>query len=497
MIKLRMDVDYPYSSRFQSFLATALDQKTPRKGYLKNAKILAKMINESPKELKAYWFFTPYTIPDAEMLSLLNPERHEVGLHVARDPYGELAHLEKATGRKVKYYTVHGTARLAARLIWRRKLGQKVVPIPKDFPLIFLYAFPTLNFDWICYHNSLLQSLLTARASVAKGEIIHMHPEWLFQRGTLNHRGPYYHALKFLLETDKDMEGLVTRKKVFAKMADFWGAVDYTQNRVPTKKFLEKLTDRDVDIYDFAERKWCCPVHSPPVVWRRTVENVALLHVTSYDEWWEKIGKKTRNVVRKAEKNGVTTAVVEPDAAFAEAVWKIYRETPIRQGRPFPHYNISMRYLRIALPAARESSTFIGAYYQNELIGFIQLTRGDQTAAIAQILSLQRHMDKSVNNALVAKAIQVCAETHVEWVLYGRMGNHPSLDSFKENNCFENYPLTRFYVPLSRKGKLAMALGLHRDLKDTVPQWLKGPLFPVYNWASRAKRSVRLLLRGK
>jgi hypothetical protein len=494
MIKLRMDVDYPYSSRFQSFLATALDQKTPRKGYLKNAKILAKMINESPKELKAYWFFTPYTIPDAEMLALLDPERHEVGLHVARDPYAELETLEKATGRKVNYYTVHGTARFVARLMWRRKLKERVVPIPKDFPLIFLYAFPTLNFDWLCYHNP-HQCLSIAQASVEKGEIIHVHPEWLFQRGTLNHRGPYYEPLRTLLETDGDMAGLVTRKKLFLKMASFWGAIDYMQNRVPSRELLEKLGERGIDIYSFVERGWCCPLSNPPNNWRKTKENIALLHLTSYEEWWEKIGKKTRNVVRKAEKNGVTTSVAEANVALAEGVWKIYRETPIRQGRPFPHYTTSLDYLRKALPSARDC-TFIGAYYDKELVGFIQLAEGDRTAAIAQILSYQRHMDKSVNNALVAKAIQVCAEKHIEWVMYGRMGNHPSLDSFKENNCFESYPVTRYCVPLSMKGRLAVVLGLHKDLKDTVPQRLKGPLFPVYNWVSRAKRNVRLLLRG-
>ena len=48
MIKLRMDVDYPYPSRFQSFLFTVLNRKIG-KNYLKNSKIIAKMVNESPE----------------------------------------------------------------------------------------------------------------------------------------------------------------------------------------------------------------------------------------------------------------------------------------------------------------------------------------------------------------------------------------------------------------------------------------------------------------
>ncbi len=94
MIKLRLDVDYPYPSRLQSFLFTALNIKQAV-NYLKNSKIIAKMINESPQEIKAYWFFVPQTTPDSELLALLNKDRHEVALHVATQPYPEWKNLKK------------------------------------------------------------------------------------------------------------------------------------------------------------------------------------------------------------------------------------------------------------------------------------------------------------------------------------------------------------------------------------------------------------------
>jgi hypothetical protein len=56
MIKLRLDVDYPYPSRLKSFFFTALNIKRPSKGYVENSKIIAKMINESEEEIMAYWF---------------------------------------------------------------------------------------------------------------------------------------------------------------------------------------------------------------------------------------------------------------------------------------------------------------------------------------------------------------------------------------------------------------------------------------------------------
>ena len=100
MIILYVDVDYAYPSRFKSFLATVLKRKIG-KDYLKNSKIIATMINETRREVKAYWFFTPYTTPDGELLELLRADRQEVALHVANNPYAELERLEKVTGRKV------------------------------------------------------------------------------------------------------------------------------------------------------------------------------------------------------------------------------------------------------------------------------------------------------------------------------------------------------------------------------------------------------------
>jgi hypothetical protein len=53
-------------------------------------------------------------------------------------------------------------------------------------------------------------------------------------------------------------------------------------------------------------------------------------------------------------------------------------------------------------------------------------------------------------------------------------------------------PLTRYYIPLTLKGKIILKLGLHKDLKDSMPQWLKKPLFPVFNWVSRIKTLIKL-----
>jgi hypothetical protein len=490
MIKLRIDVDYPYPSRTKSFLYTFLNSKTV-KNYLKNSKILARMINESPREIKAYWFFTPHTIPDRELLGLLDWNKHEVALHVANNPYAELKLLEETTRRKIRYYTVHGTARLLARVMWRRKLWEAKTRIPNDFPLKSFYGFPTVGLDWLCYANPAEQVVKLAENSIVEGEVLHVHPEWLFQRGKINHRGPFYEALKKILDVDKELGTLVIRKKGFARIGR--DVREYEKDIVPTNMFIEKLGDRGIDIFTFIERKWCYTIPKPSNFWVRTEDNIALLQVTTYDLWWESIGKKTRNMVRKAEKSGIKTEVTEPTEELAEGIWKIYNETPIRQERAFPHYGVSMKTATESVLSAQDC-TFIGACFRDELAGFIQLVHGDKIAIISQILSLQKHSDKAVNNALVAKAVEVCLSKKIGWLMYGRMGNHPSLDNFKQNNGFTKFSLTRYYVPITKKGQIAAKIGLHREMKDALPQPIKYPFIPIYNWVSRNKMRIKLLL---
>jgi hypothetical protein len=483
VIKLRIDVDYPYSSRLKSFLYTALNDVKVGRGYLKNSKILARMINESKEEVKAYWFFTPKTTPDKELLDMLNPEKHEVALHVANHPYGEMELLEKATGRQIKYYTIHGTARLLGRILWKRWKA-KVPAIPQGFPLESFHQFPTVGLDIRCYTYSTAKAVKIAEESITKRIVLQIHPEWLFQRGTINHRGPYYKVLRKILKVDEELDALTVRKKLFIKIAR--NAREYEKDVFPTEKFVDKLKERGVDIFTFIERRWCHVISNPPRSWIKADDNVALLQVPSYDEWWKTIGKKTRNMVRKAKKSGITTKVAAPDEKLAEGIWKIYNETPIRQGRGFPHYGVTLQTVKRRVLSSK-NCTFIGAYFEGEIVGFIQLVHGDNTAITSQILSLQKHWDKAVNNALLAKAIEVCANEQVRWLMYGRMGNHPSLDRFKQNKGFTRFSLTRYYVPLTVKGKITTKLGLHREFKDVLPQSIKYALIPVYNWISRTK----------
>jgi len=484
MIKLRLDVDYPFPSRLKSFLFTALNLKNS-KDYLKNSKIIAEMINESQKEVQAYWFFTPQTIPDNELLQLLHLEKHEIALHVANNPYAELDRLEKATKRRIRYYTVHGTARLLARLMWKRKIWEDKVRIPEGFPLKSFYEVPHSGLDIVCYNRPTAESVRMAELSITRGEALHIHPEWLFQKGIINRRGAFYEPLKQILQVDNDLSTITVRRKLFVRIARHSETKEYERDFFPNEEFTRKLSERGVDLFTFLERSWCSRIPKPPRTWQKIEDNVALMEVTTYPAWLEQIGKKTRNMIRKADKSGIRIEITEPSEALAEGIWKIYNETPIRQGRAFPHYGQSLESVRELVASTK--GTFIAAYLQNELVGFIQLVHGDRITIISQILALQKHSDKAVNNDLIAKTVNFCASKGCRWLMYARMGNHPSLDNFKLNNGFRRFEISRYYVPVTQKGHAAMRMGLHKDTKDILPERIKYLLIPVYNWVSRVK----------
>ena len=389
MIKLRIDVDYPYPSRAKSFLYVALRIKNRKsKEYLKNATIIARMINESSREVRGYWFFTPYTIPNKELLDLLNPKRHEIALHVANNPVEERKVLEEKTNRKATYYTIHGTQSVFARLLWGRKLNQAQAIIPTDFPLPSFHNLTTMSLDRERYRLGFEKSVSSAEEWIEHNVVMSFHPEWLIEQNKRKQRGPIYDVLKTILKVDPEFDSLSVRKKLFFNIGR--DTYEYQKNINPTSMLVKKLSEQKVDVYTFLDRTWCCPMTNPPSNWIKTEDNVGLLEIKKYDDWWQAIGKKTRNMVRRAEKSGIKVVIVEPNDKLAEDIWKIYNETPIRQERAFSHYGESIQTVSDHMYSGKNNA-FIGAFLDSELVGFIQILYGDNIAIVSNILSLQKH----------------------------------------------------------------------------------------------------------
>jgi hypothetical protein len=206
-------------------------------------------------------------------------------------------------------------------------------------------------------------------------------------------------------------------------------------------------------------------------------DNMATLRVSTFDDWMTKqIDSKVRNMVRKATKSGVVVREVAFEDSYVRGIHAIYNESPIRQGKPFWHYGKDLETVRKMNATFMERSIFIGAFFENNLIGFVKLVFDEKRnqAGVMQIVSMMGHRDKAPTNALVAQAVRSCAERGISYLWYANMSyggkQADGLADFKRHNGFQKVELPRYYVPLTIAGRLALRLGLHHGMSAWIPE---------------------------
>jgi hypothetical protein len=228
-----------------------------------------------------------------------------------------------------------------------------------------------------------------------------------------------------------------------------------------------------VDLFTFTQKlSDASPKYSYWMEW----DNMAVLPVSTFEHWWNKqIGFKARNKAKQAEKKGVVIREVPFDDTLVRGIHALYNETPIRQGRRFWHYGKDLEAIRRMKATFLERSVFIGAFFQDNLIGFAKLVANEDwsQAGLMHILSMIQHRDKAPTNALIAQAVRSCAERGIRYLWYANFSygkrEGDSLADFKERNGLDKMQLARYYVALTFAGRVALRLGLHRKAIDCIP----------------------------
>jgi len=250
-----------------------------------------------------------------------------------------------------------------------------------------------------------------------------------------------------------------------------------------------------IDLFTFMQRMPdTSPKYRYPMVW----DNLAVLPVTTYDHWWTRqVNDKTRNMVRRAHKKGVTLRELSFDDELLRGIWTIYNECAIRRGKPFAHYGKDLDTVGAEAGTFLDRSTFIGAFLEEKLIGFVKLLY-DETrtqAGLLHIISMIQHRDKAPTNALIAAAVRSCADRGIPDLVYSRFsdGNkqRDSLMDFKLHHGFQRINLPRYYVPITRAGAIAFRLGLHKRLADHVPEPILAKMRELRKtWYERKSQAV-------
>lgn len=250
--------------------------------------------------------------------------------------------------------------------------------------------------------------------------------------------------------------------------------------------FAERLKARHIkaDIFTF----WQQLHHPTPPLYNyyKEWDNFAVLPITSYDHWFRKqIAKQSRMKVKKASREGVSVSLVEFNDQLVNEITAIYNETSIRQGKPYLHYGKDFTRIKNLLSPRLDSSNFLGAYYNSELIGFIKLLFIGGIARTVTILSKVDHRDKAPNNALLAKAVEICEKRQIPFLIYGSFDygkrGSQSLADFKRHHGFEKVDVPKYYIPLTTKGQLILKLRLHHGLIELLPRGLITHLISLRN----------------
>lgn len=232
---------------------------------------------------------------------------------------------------------------------------------------------------------------------------------------------------------------------------------------------LLKNSSLNADIFTFWQR---LPETTPKYHYYMEWEDVAAMQIKSFDSWWQtQIKSRTRGLIRKAKKNGIVLKEATFDDHFVQGMVNIFNETPMRQGKPFLHYGKDFSTVKKQFSRYLDREDLIGAYYNGELIGFIFLAYAVKYALTAQILSKVEHRDKATNNALIAKAVELCDKRGVPYLLYFYWGTG-HFSEFKRRCGFQKVPVPRYYVPLTLKGKIVLKLNLHHGLSGILPESL-------------------------
>jgi hypothetical protein len=241
------------------------------------------------------------------------------------------------------------------------------------------------------------------------------------------------------------------------------------------ESFVEEMRSAKVkaDFFTFYQR---IPETKPKYDYYTEWEGHAVIPIKSYDHWFERqINKNARNAIRRAKKEGVTVKIVDFNEYFIREIKSIYDEAPIRQGKPFPHYRKGFDLIKRENSTFLDRSEYLGAYFNDELIGFIRLIYDEKFTDIMQFISKIKHRNKRPNNALLAKAVEVCHKQKIPYLAYGHWSSG-TLDDFKRHNGFEKFSLPRYYIPLTIKGKFVLKFKLHHRISEILPLKLKNQI---------------------
>jgi hypothetical protein len=238
--------------------------------------------------------------------------------------------------------------------------------------------------------------------------------------------------------------------------------------------YIRALKDRHAevhaDIFFFSQKE---PDNEPHYDYPMEMRSLAVANTVNAEVWWQKVSHGTRCNIKQAKKRGVEVKLEEFNDSLVRGIMSIQNESPVRQGRRFYHYGKTFDDVKRDHGSYIGSCDFICAYQGQELLGFLKLVYLGNVASIMQINSKLVHQQLRPTNALLKKAVEVCASKGIQHLIYGefnfRNKRESTLRNFKVHNGFEEMLVPTYYVPLTPWGSLCVKMRLYRGVFGLLP----------------------------
>ncbi len=259
-----------------------------------------------------------------------------------------------------------------------------------------------------------------------------------------------------------------------ARLKDEW--YDELGDPEPIIAALKRCRPRP-DIFTFWQR---LPDTAPIYSYYHEPEALSAIPLKDFEHWWNmQIKSDTRKKAKRPGNRGIEIKVVPLDDAFVRGVMGVFNETPVRRGRPFWHYGKDFQTLKAGLSRDLTKSKFIGAYHEGSLVGFVKLVRAEgRFANPGLIVSKLEARKKYVNNALLAKAVELCCQDQIPYLTYTTWRRGTQAE-FLTRHGFQKTLVPRYWIPLTKKGAIAIKLELHHGIRRRIPDWLMGVLLDM------------------
>lgn len=207
----------------------------------------------------------------------------------------------------------------------------------------------------------------------------------------------------------------------------------------------------------------------------------------SIDEWLFEIGDKSRNMISKARRLGVSSAEASPDD-YSQDIYEIRTSDPLRQGRSIPDYFYTNPPKHVISPNASgcllHDDVFIGVFLGGKLISYITLYIFGELAEVNHILCHHDYKRTGAMNfnvyAMVDYLIRHRPSVRYVNYLYVNEVNKSGLDLFKLSmgfvprviilyDDFFNFPISSKKSNLNKSlSKTKPAVELRRRYKPKV-----------------------------